>query len=213
VNTRPPPKPPAGAPSPSTGRARLVARAKQWERDVVIPHCAACTKPCCALTDVVLDLSPAEAETLYRITKATQTLPPSVRAQGGRYFAHGAPCPAFSVSAQRCSIYDTGRKPRGCDDFPVYEDDDGLTADTRCEAVAAHLADLEEALFAALVPGETLAIARRDPAGNNVEDDEDDDDDNNDDDDVFVRFRVEQRVMRRPERGRTDRPGGRGRRR
>jgi Fe-S-cluster containining protein len=207
VSTRHPPK--AAAPSNATtiGRARLVARAKQWERDVVIPHCAVCTKPCCALTDVVLELSAPEAETLYRITKTTQTLPPSVRAQGGRLYAHGAPCPAYSVSAQRCSIYDTGRKPQGCDDFPVYGDDDGLTADTRCEAVAARLHDLEEALFEALVPGETLAIARREPEGDDGSDDSDDSDD------VFVRFRIEQPLTPRPERGRTDRHGGRGRRR
>jgi Fe-S-cluster containining protein len=192
------------AQSTTTGRARLVNRAKQWERDVVIPHCAVCTKPCCALTDVVLDLSPAEAETLYRITKTTPTLPPSVRAQGGRFYAHGAPCPAFSVSAQRCSIYDTGRKPRGCDDFPVYEDDDGLTADTRCEAVAAHIGDLEDALFEVVESGETLAIARRERTQDAIDDDSDD---------VFVRFRVEQPVTPRPESGRTDRPGGRGRRR
>lgn len=155
--------------------ARLEAAAKQWERDVVIPHCAVCTRPCCALTDVVLDLSAAEAETLYHITPATPTLPSTVQAHGGRFYAHGAPCPAFARSTQRCTIYDTGRKPKGCADFPVYADGDVVTADTRCEAVAANLAGLEDALFEALRPGESLAVLR----------------DDGDDDGVFVSFQVE----------------------
>jgi Fe-S-cluster containining protein len=160
---------------PPASLARLEAAAKQWERDVVIPHCAVCTRPCCALTDVVLDLSAAEAETLYHITPATPTLPSTVQAHGGRFYAHGAPCPAFARSTQRCTIYDTGRKPKGCADFPVYADDDVVTADTRCEAVAANLASLEDALFEALRPGESLAVLR----------------DEGDDDGVFVSFQVE----------------------
>lgn|GEM_PF-894212 len=164
------------APSaPPAALARLEAAAKQWERDVVIPHCAVCTRPCCALTDVVLDLSAAEAETLYRITPSSPKLPPTVQASGGRFYAHGAPCPAFATSTQRCAIYDTGRKPKGCADFPVYADDDVVTADTRCEAVAANLAGLEDALFESLAPGETLAVLR----------------DGGDDVGVFVSFQVE----------------------
>ena len=164
------------APSaPPAGLARLETAAKQWERDVVIPHCAVCTRPCCALTDVVLDLSAAEAETLYRITPSSPKLPPTVQASGGRFYAHGAPCPAFATSTQRCSIYDTGRKPKGCADFPVYADEDVVTADTRCEAVAANIAGLEDALFEALAPGETLAVLHE----------------GGDDDGVFVSFQIE----------------------
>lgn len=166
---------PVGPTSPSGAFARLEAAAKQWERDVVIPHCASCTRPCCALTDVVLELSAAEAETLYHITPSSPRLPSTVRAAGGRFYAHGAPCPAFATSTQRCTIYDTGRKPQGCADFPVYANDDVVTADTRCEAVAANLAGLEDALFQALVPGETLAVLR----------------DDGDDDGIFVSFQIE----------------------
>jgi Fe-S-cluster containining protein len=161
--------------APPAALARLEAAAKQWEREVVIPHCAVCTRPCCALTDVVLDLSAAEAETLYRIMPSSPKLPSTVQASGGRFYAHGAPCPAFATSTQRCTIYDTGRKPKGCADFPVYADDDVVTADTRCEAVAANVAGLEDALFQALAPGETLAVLR----------------DDGDDDGVFVSFQVE----------------------
>jgi Fe-S-cluster containining protein len=174
VSRRAPPPTPS-ATSATSALARLEAAAKQWERNVVIPHCAVCTRPCCALTDVVLDLSAAEAETLYRITPSSPQLPATVQASGGRFYAHGAPCPAFATSTQRCTIYDTGRKPKGCADFPVYANDDVVTADTRCEAVAAHLAGLEDALFDALVPGESLAVLR----------------DDGDDDGTFVSFQVE----------------------
>jgi Fe-S-cluster containining protein len=141
--------------------ARLSAAAKAWERDVVIPHCRQCSRPCCALTDVVLDLSPREVQTLYRIGPSTkaQDLPSTIRRQGQRFFAHGQPCPAFDTDSHRCGVYDTDEKPSGCSDFPVYADGDGITADRRCEAVKANLAGLEDALVEALDDGATLTVA------------------------------------------------------
>lgn len=140
---------------------RLLAAAKAWERAVVIPHCRQCARPCCALTDVVLDLSANEVHALYRIGPATKDndLPSTIRRQGKRFFAHGAPCPAFDTGSHRCAVYDTDDKPLGCSDFPVYADGDGITADLRCEAVAAHLAGLEDALVEALDDGATLEVA------------------------------------------------------
>jgi Fe-S-cluster containining protein len=141
--------------------ARLSAAAKAWERDVVIPHCRQCSRPCCGLTDVVLDLSPREVHTLYRIGTSTkdQDLPATIRRQGQRFYAHGQPCPAFDTSSHRCAVYDTDEKPAGCSDFPVYADGDGITADRRCEAVEANLAGLEDALVDALDDGMTLTVA------------------------------------------------------
>ncbi len=120
----------------------------------MIPHCPRCSRPCCALTDVVLDLSFAEVKGLYRITSSKKAfdraLPPSIRAQGGRYYAHGNPCPAFDLTSQTCGVYGTDLKPRGCSDFPVYEDGDAVTVDLRCEAAREHLPVLRARLAAAV---------------------------------------------------------------
>ncbi len=134
----------------------LLAVAKAWERDVVLPHCPQCTRPCCALTDVVLDLSFAEAQALYRITKK-DPLPQQLRKQRGRYYAHGARCPAFDDD-HRCRVYHTPHKPQGCSDFPLYDDDGELVADLRCEAVRDNVTALEDALLAALDAGQALDV-------------------------------------------------------
>jgi hypothetical protein len=101
----------------------------------------------------VLDLSFVEVKALYRITSSKKVfddaLPSTIRAQGGRYYAHGAPCPAFDTASHRCGVYATTTKPRGCSDFPVYEDGDAVTVDLRCEAARAHLGDLRLRLAAA----------------------------------------------------------------
>jgi Fe-S-cluster containining protein len=135
----------------------LEARAKKFEADVVIPHCAVCKRPCCALTDLVLDLSFVEASGLYRIGAKKKAfdadLPPAIKKQQAHYFAHGTPCPAYDVAGHRCEVYDTERKPRGCSEFPIYADGDGVTADLRCEAVAAALTTLQPMLQAAVGPG------------------------------------------------------------
>lgn len=131
------------------------ARATAFQNDVVIPHCSVCSRPCCALTDVVLDLSFTEVHTLYRIGGRTtaknkrefdQRLPPTVRRQDGRYYAHGEPCPAYDVTGHACTVYGTPKKPQGCSDFPLYADGDGLTADLRCEAIAAARTQLQPLL-------------------------------------------------------------------
>ncbi len=125
-----------------------------FQRERVIPHCPRCSRPCCALTDVVLDLSFAQVQGLYQIASSKKAfdraLPPSIRTQGGRYYAHGAPCPAFDTAAQSCRVYGTATKPQGCSDFPVYEDGEAVTVDLRCEAARAHLPALRERLVAAV---------------------------------------------------------------
>ena len=138
--------------------ARIVKAAKAFESDVVIPHCSVCTRPCCALTDVVLDLSLREATALYAIEKA-RPLPAALRRHQGRFFAHGTPCPAYDVGGHRCRVYGTPAKPQGCSDFPIYADGDVVTIDLRCEAVAAHQARLEDALVDALDQGLQLTVS------------------------------------------------------
>jgi Fe-S-cluster containining protein len=133
------------------GVADVVA---DFQREVVIPHCPQCVRPCCALTDVVLDLSFAEVRGLYQITSSRRdfdrALPSSIRTQNGRYYAHGAPCPAFHTTTHSCRVYGTRTKPRGCSDFPVYEDGDVVTVDLRCEAARSHLSVLRAELAHAL---------------------------------------------------------------
>ncbi len=142
------PAPPKAAPTPLPVADLVDA----FQREVVLPHCPRCARPCCALTDVVLDLSFAQASALYRIgsskPSADAALPASLRRQGGRYYAHGAPCPAFDQASHRCGVYGTATKPQGCSDFPVYEDGDVVTVDLRCEAAAGALATLRDRLGA-----------------------------------------------------------------
>jgi Fe-S-cluster containining protein len=122
----------------------LVKIAKRWEREHVIPHCAVCSKPCCKLETVVLDLEWSQVRELYKITSSKkqfdQNLPSYIRVQDGKYYAHGEQCPAY-VDA-KCSSYE--KRPVSCRDFPIYEDGDAITVDTRCEAV--NLDEIEKAL-------------------------------------------------------------------
>jgi Fe-S-cluster containining protein len=121
---------------------RVQAAIHAYQQQAIIPHCVRCSRPCCALTDVVLDLSWQEAKTLYRIGSSKRTFdeglqrgePAHIRKQDGRYFAHAAPCPAYRED-KRCGVYDTAAKPAGCSDFPVYVDGDVVVADRRCEAL------------------------------------------------------------------------------
>ncbi len=114
-----------------------------YQRDAIIPHCASCARPCCKLDDVVLDLDWKRAQALYQIKSSRRAFnrslhdgsgPTTIQEHHGRYYAHGAPCPAYDGGG-RCRVYGTDVKPPSCSDFPVYLDGDGLTADTRCEAV------------------------------------------------------------------------------
>jgi Fe-S-cluster containining protein len=122
---------------------RLTTALKDHQDRVIIPHCPSCSRPCCRLTDLVLDLDWTEVQTLYRIGSSKRAFdaklrdgsgPTSIRAQDGRYFAHGEPCPAYGAD-QRCGVYNTKAKPIGCSDFPVYIDGDVVVADKRCEAL------------------------------------------------------------------------------
>ena len=143
--------------------AAVAAAARSYEARVVIPHCASCARPCCALTDVVLELEWPQAQALYQITSSRTDFDRSlgngtgrsdIRAQGGRYYAHAQPCPAFDETARRCRVYDTEQKPPSCTDFPIYEDGDAITADLRCEAVALEV--LGQKLDAAAGPDFTV---------------------------------------------------------
>jgi hypothetical protein len=116
---------------------RLVQAAKAWERAHVLPHCAVCSAPCCALETVVLDLDWPRVQKLYKIGKNQRAfdaaLPPMLKKQGDLYYAHKAPCPAYQD--KKCTVYDSALKPPSCSDFPIYRDGDAVTADRRCEAV------------------------------------------------------------------------------
>lgn len=112
---------------------------------MVVPHCATCREPCCALRTVVLELDWRRLRALYDIPETQRAFdarlaagqgPSYLRKQGDTYYAHGEPCPAWDVTTRRCRVYGTDLKPPTCTDFPVYADGDGITADTRCEAVA-----------------------------------------------------------------------------
>lgn len=141
----------------------LARAAAEWQERVIVPHCAVCREPCCLLNTVVLDLDWRRVQALYRIEGSKRALdaalakgegPPELRRQGGLYYAHGQPCPAYDAQARRCTVYGSALKPPSCTDFPVYVDGEGVTADRRCEAVdlAALQAHLERATGARLRP-------------------------------------------------------------
>ena len=123
---------------------QLTHAAAEWQARVVVPHCPRCAQPCCLLGSVVLDLDWRRLRALYRVEEPQRAFdqrlaaghgPAHIRKQGGTYYAHGQPCPAYDAATKRCSVYGTATKPPSCTDFPVYRDGDGITADRRCEAV------------------------------------------------------------------------------
>ena len=110
----------------------------------MIPHCTRCTRPCCKLDALVLDLEWRQVKTLWRIEEARQDFdrrlragqgPSEIREAQGRYYVHTKPCPAYDQEAGTCRVYGQDVKPAGCSDFPVYEDEGEVIADLRCEAV------------------------------------------------------------------------------
>jgi Fe-S-cluster containining protein len=122
----------------------LVAVAAAYQSTDVIPHCIACTKPCCRLDPLVLELDWKQLKTLWQIETSRTAFdrqlnlgqgPTEIRAAEGLYFAHGRTCPAYDETARSCRIYGQEIKPVGCSDFPVYEDQSHVIADLRCEAV------------------------------------------------------------------------------
>ena len=122
----------------------LAAAAAAYQVDVVIPHCAECSKPCCRLDPLVLELDWKQLKSIWRIEESRTAFdrklcsgkgPEEIRAADGLYFAHGKPCPAYDETGHSCRVYGQEVKPVGCSDFPVYEDGSSVVADLRCEAV------------------------------------------------------------------------------
>lgn len=118
----------------------------QYQNQVIINHCQACLRPCCKLTDVVLEFDWRHLCRLYRIDLGQKAFdrslrdgsgPVYIRKQAGRYYTHGSPCPAYDIESRRCGHYHSRSKPESCSDFPVYLDDRTIVADTRCEALDA----------------------------------------------------------------------------
>lgn len=123
---------------------KLEEAAAAYQNAVVIPHCAQCSRPCCHLDPLVLELEWKQVKVLWRIEEpravfdakiASGAGPEEIRAADGLYFVHGKVCPAYDQAQHTCRIYGQRLKPQGCTDFPVYLDWDCLVADLRCEAV------------------------------------------------------------------------------
>lgn len=134
----------------------LLKKGKAYEARVVIPHCPSCSKPCCALQTVVLDMTWRQAQHLYQIKGTKQAflqalhdeeapshLQQHLKESHDKFFAHGAPCPAYGAD-KSCSVYGTEFKPHACGEFPIYADGDAaLTVDLRCEAIDLDVLDQE----------------------------------------------------------------------
>ncbi|MFZ2266942.1 MAG: hypothetical protein WAV95_05110 [Azonexus sp.] len=122
----------------------LVAAAAAYQTAAVIPHCAVCAKPCCRLDSLVLELEWQQLKSFWRLEESRPAFdrrlssgqgPEEVRAGNGLYYIHSKACPAYDEAGHACRAYDQALKPAGCTDFPVYEDQGGIIADLRCEAV------------------------------------------------------------------------------
>lgn len=123
--------------------SELASAAASYQTASVIPHCPNCSKPCCKLDKLVLELEWSQVKGLWQLEESRKAFdkrlasgrgPIEIRPANGLYYAHSRPCPAF-VQGQGCSVYDTPLKPPGCSDFPVYENEGEIMADLRCEAV------------------------------------------------------------------------------
>jgi len=124
--------------------SELAAAADAYQAAAVIPHCSVCTKPCCRLDALVLELEWKQIRTFWKLGESRKTFdrelaagkgPEEIRAANGLYYVHSKPCPAYDLTGHTCTIYGQDIKPEGCSDFPVYEDMGSVTADLRCEAV------------------------------------------------------------------------------
>lgn len=123
----------------------LQAAAAAYQTAHVIDHCASCSKPCCRLDALVLELNWKQVKVFWRLEESRTAFdrrlasgqgPEEIRAGGdGLYYAHRKACPAYDETGRGCRVYDQPIKPAGCTDFPVYEDGDRVMADLRCEAV------------------------------------------------------------------------------
>jgi len=123
----------------------LAAAAAAYQRADVIPHCTACSNPCCRLDPLVLELEWKQIRTFWLLGESRKAFdsrlaagagPEEIRAGGdGLYYVHGKACPAYDEAGHSCRVYGQDIKPLGCSDFPVYEDGGYVMADLRCEAV------------------------------------------------------------------------------
>lgn len=135
-----PPRHPARLPAANV----LGEVVERYQAEVVIPHCAVCSHPCCWLDPLVLELNWKQLRTIWLIDESRNAFdrrlasgkgPKDIRAGNGLYYAHGKACPAYDGEGHACKVYGQPVKPAGCSDFPVYEDGDVIVADLRCEAV------------------------------------------------------------------------------
>lgn len=122
----------------------LANEAAAYQAAEIVPHCTACSEPCCKLSSLVLELEWKQLKSFWRIEEsrasfdkrlATGKGPEEIREGNGLYYVHGKPCPAYDQNGGTCKVYGQNLKPVGCTDFPVYEDGSHLVADLRCEAV------------------------------------------------------------------------------
>jgi hypothetical protein len=122
----------------------LAAAAAAYQVAAIIPHCPECSKPCCRLDPLVLELEWKQLKSFWRLEESRPAFdrrlaagngPEEIRAGNGLYYAHGKTCPAYDQTGHSCQVYGQPLKPAGCTDFPVYEDAGCVIADPRCEAV------------------------------------------------------------------------------
>ena len=139
-----------------SARRQIHTTLAQYQHQVIIKHCPACRRPCCMLTDVVLEFDWRDLCSFYGFDDRQKTFdrglrngsgPAYIRKQAGLYYVHGSPCPAYDEHAHQCRYYQSPLKPQNCSDFPVYLDGRSIVADTRCEAL--DLNNLLQALKAA----------------------------------------------------------------
>lgn len=137
----------------------LVAALDAYQAAHVIPHCAVCSKPCCKLDVLVLELAWKQVKVFWRLDEsraafdkllATGKGPEEIRAGNGLYYVHSKACPAYDEAGHSCTVYDQPIKPVGCTDFPLYLDEDCVIADLRCEAL--EIKALSESLGRSLGP-------------------------------------------------------------
>lgn len=130
--------------SPPTLVTALQDAALTYQQAHVVKHCPTCSKPCCRLDTLVLELDWQQVMVFWQIDKSRSAFdrllssgkgPREIRTAGGRYFIHQKACPAYDDEGRSCRVYNQPLKPAGCSDFPVYRDGDCIIADLRCEAV------------------------------------------------------------------------------
>ena len=123
---------------------RLTLAASRYQEAVVIPHCAKCAVPCCRLDPLVIELEWKQVKAFWQLDESRAAFdrrlaagkgPVEIRPMNRAYYAHGKVCPAYDEAQHVCRVYDQDLKPKGCTDFPIYEDQGSIVVDLRCEAV------------------------------------------------------------------------------